>query len=119
MYARLYCKFKQFLTLVPCRAGYAFGGRSELQFDQVQELEVRDEMGSTRHKLKTRMKRLQVNAASKSYTFEIAKPVLLDVRCVRAPSRGILPAYCSRAAHWLWYHQLADDDSWANCEARS
>lgn len=111
------------------RANYAFGGRSELQFEDahVQEEAAAEEGArapalagpAQRHALKTRMKRVLVNAESRSFAFELAKPVRLAVRCVRAPSRGLLPAGCSRAAHWRWFHQLPADDSWANCEARA
>ena len=105
-------------------SNYAFGGRSELQFDHAPQTQVEARNGEgdgeavecATHALKTRMRRLVVNAENKSFTFELAKPVFLAVRCVRAPSRGLLPANCSRAAHWRWFHQLPDD-SWINCEA--
>ena len=97
-------------------SNYVFGGRSELQFEHATQVEAREAPGGAVHSLKTRMKRVLVNAESKSFTFELAKPVFLDVRCLRAPSRGLLPANCSRAAHWRWFHQLPDD-SWLNCEA--
>ena len=95
---------------------YVFGGRSELQFEHATQVEACEAHGGAAHALKTRMKRMLVNTESKSFTFELAKPVFLDVRCVRAPSRGVLPANCSRAVHWRWFHQLPDD-SWLDCEA--